>query len=124
MGREPISGGDPLTLRQAVDGGHRVGGVLQVDVAALRTLSTSLGSAADILAAADGAEPGLEAVAGALASSVTGQACAAAGLRVQQALATLAGRISTTGTAVSDSADTYPAAEARFERELQPFGGL
>lgn len=101
-----------------------MGGVLQVDVAALRTPSSSLGSAADILTAADGAEPELEAVAGALASSATGQACAAAGPRVKQALTTLAGRISTTGTAVSDSADVYAAAEARFERGLQPFGGL
>lgn len=93
-------------------------GVLQVDMSALRRLSSDLVTAADGVAGDGGSAATLDEAAAALPGSQTAAACRAARPRIVGGLDGLAGRIRATADAVTGATDAFAESEAALERTL------
>jgi len=96
-------------------------GMLEVDVALLRTLGSYLTAVADAVAGLDG-RSGLAGVPSGLASSDSAGVAAGAGERVEAAVKAVSGRVRDMATAASSGATTYEAAEAAFAAQLKSIG--
>jgi len=98
-----------------------VAGILDVDIALLRTLGRNLTAVADTVAGLDGSS-GLAGVPSGLAGADSARVAAGAGERVEAAVKAVGARVRAMATAASSGASTYEAADAAFADALKSIG--
>jgi hypothetical protein len=98
-----------------------VAGMLDVDIALLRTLGSDLTAVADAVAGLDG-RSGLAGVPSGLAGADSARVAAGAGARVEAAVKAVGARVRTMATAASSGASTYEAADMAFADALKSIG--
>ena len=98
-------------------------GILDVDIALLRTLGSNLTAVADTVAGLDGSS-GLAGVPSGLAGADSARVAAGAGAgeRVEAAVKAVGARVRTMATAASSGASTYEAADMAFADALKSIG--